>query len=289
MSTLPRTTRLTVAARRNAFTLIELLVVIGIVVLLTTITVAVGPSVLDARKSSTSEQIITGLDGILETYIQERGGSLPPNPGPAFFDLWQSIPPALGNPNEADLERMRAFYGNQSNFNGADTDIVPVTVNDEFIRPSSMMFLYQSRGVRGVDAAIGNIPSSRLVQVFAEDDNDNPVSITGVLDAWGDGRRPYERHILYVHPSNERAQQLYGYCQNGRPYFLSAGADGVYGSIHDLSFPLREQARRGQGRFSTDEDKKRFFERARADNITSYEVRPSPIAPGADLQLNPEQ
>lgn len=290
MNTLPPTTRRTIEARRSAFTLIELLVVIGIIVLLTAITIAVGPSVLDARKSSTSEQIITGLDGILETYIQERGGAVPPDPSAAFLELWQAIPPALGNPNESDLERMRAFYGDQSNFENVDTDIVPVTnTEEEFIRPSSMMFLFQAKGVSGVDAAIGNIPSSRLVQVFAEDADNNPVSLTGVLDAWGNATRPYERHILYVHPSNERAQQLYGYCQNGRPYFLSAGADGVYGSIHDLTSSLRQQARLSEGPFQSDEDKKRFFEKARADNVTSYEVRPSPIAPGADLQLNPEQ
>lgn len=292
MNTLSPTTRRTIEARRSAFTLIELLVVIGIIVLLTAITLAVGPSVLDARKSSTSEQIITGLDGVLETYIQERGGAVPLDPGPAFFRLWDdNIPQALGNPNESDLERTRAFYGNESNLENFDTDIVPVTANSEreFIRPSSMMFLYQAKGVSGVDDSIGSIPSSRLVQIFAEDADNNPVSLTGVLDAWGNAARPYERHILYVHPSNERAQQLYGYCQNGRPYFLSAGADGVYGSVHDLSSSLREQARRGEGPFRSDDDKKRFFEKARADNVTSYEVRPSPIAPGADLQLNPEQ
>lgn len=290
MSTHPRTARRTSEARRGAFTLIELLVVIGIIVLLTTITITVGPRVLDARKSSSSEQILTGLDGILETYIQERGGAVPPDPGPAFLILWEDrIPQALGNPNESDLERIRAFYGDTNNFKNIDTDIVPITASDEFIRPSSMMFLYQAKGVSGVDQAIGNIPSSRLIQIFTEDAEDNPVALTGVVDAWGSSSRPYERHILYVHPSNERAQQLYGYCQNGRPYFLSAGADGVYGSVHDLSSSLREQARLSAGPFQSDEAKKRFFENARADNVTSYEVRPSPIAPGADLQLNPEQ
>ena len=275
---------------RRGFSLIELLVVIGIILVLTTISVVVGNRVIDSRKAATTQQIITGLDGVLETYIQERSGSVPAYNPAALLDLWASIPDS--EPTSI-VERIRHRYGDKQ-VDGVPTfenDITPVTDTPnpatgevDFIRPSSAMFAAQVRGVAGVNEAFGRFPSSRLVP-FPGD-----TGMVAVLDAWSDSVTPDRGHILYVHPSNQRAQQLYGYCQNGRPYFLSAGGDGIYGSIHDIeSRADRDRVRNRRRPFQTSEEIVAFFQKARADNVTSYEVRPSPIGPDADLQINPEQ
>ncbi len=277
-------------SRRAAFTLIELLIVIGVIVLLAAITLAVGPRLLDSRKEAVTEQVITGLDGMLETYIQERQGNIPPDINNEFIELWEGV---ADGPTDSDLERTRAFYGDSNNLTGNDADIVPVyedsSANKFSIRPSSSMFLYQARGLSEIDNALGQMPPSRLAQVFGQDMDGNPFDLTAVLDAWGNAARPYERHILYVHPANQRAQQLYGYCQNNRPYFLSAGADGVYGTIQDLPFQLRQGIEAGNKPFDDSDRVVQFFRDALDDNITSYEVRPAFISDNADLQKNPEE
>lgn len=286
-------------SRRAAFTLIELLIVIGVIVLLASITLAVGPRLLDSRRESASEQVITALDGMLETYITERQGNIPPDINNDFVELWADVltPTSASEPSITDIERTRSRYGNADMFPPPDEDDRPMqpyfedpASNKKFpLRPSSAMFLYQARGIGDIDTAIGQMPASRLAQVFGEDSEGNPFDLTAVLDAWGNASRPYERHILYVHPANQRAQQLYGYCQNNRPYFLSAGADGVYGSIQDLSFNRRRQIDNRIAPFDSNARVVELFRDALDDNITSYEVRPAFIAEDADLQKNPEQ
>jgi len=281
----------TIHPARPAFTLIELLVVMGIILALASLTLVIGGRVLDSRKAATTEQMVTGLDGILEMYVQDRRGVMPP---PTFKpgDLDENLQAQdLGNA----LSEVANRYFFSVAENPVDNDIVPVTVSNpitgqqEFIRPSSGLFTYQVRGSAGVDEALGRFPSTQLA----------PLGSTGmvaVIDAWGDAKEPQYRHILYVHPSNQRAQQLYGFCQNGRPYFLSAGPDGIYGSVHDLpNKTVRNELRRygtaqaGPYRTWDGERVAKFFREAKADNVASYPVRETPVVTGADLQLNPER
>ncbi len=281
-------------SRRAAFSLIELLIVIGVIVLLAAITLAVGPRLLDSRREAATEQIITGLDGMLETYIQERQGNIPPDISETYLSLWEEI---MEGPKNSDLERTRAQYGDADNDPPAGEDDRPwdpyfedTASGDRFpLRPSNSIYMYQARGIGEIDTALGQMPASRLAQVFGEDVDGNPFDLTAVLDAWGDASRPYERHILYVHPANQRAQQLYGYCQNNRPYFLSAGADGVYGSIQDLPYARRLQITGRFAPFTSNERVVEFFRESLDDNITSYEVRPAFIPDDASIQLDPSE
>ncbi len=282
--------------RRAAFTLIELLIVIGVIVLLAAITLAVGPRLFDSRKEAVTEQIVTTLDGMLETYIQERQGNIPPDISDAYISLWEEIPAPTSDPENSDLERTRSNYGDADQHPPSGEDDRPWTpyfqdaADKKFpLRPSSSMFLYQARGLSEIDNALGQMPPSRLAQVFGEDADGNPFDLTAVLDAWGDAARPYERHVLYVHPANQRAQQLYGYCQNNRPYFLSAGADGIYGSIQDLPYPRRRGIQDDEAPYNDNARVVQIFRDALDDNITSYEVRPAFITETADLQKNPSE
>jgi len=288
----------TIHPARPAFTLIELLVVMGIILALASLTLVIGGRVLDSRKAATTEQMVTGLDGILEMYVQDRRGAMPPPPGPEWWINDNGQAPQ--NNGWDDLTSGFAEITNR--YGGAavsdvtvDNDITPVTDQDpvtgerEYIRPTSGLFTYQVRGSSGADEALGRFPSTQLAPIRA-------TGMVAVIDAWGDAKEPQYRHILYVHPSNQRAQQLYGFCQNGRPYFLSAGPDGIYGSVHDLpNKTARNELRRygtaqaGPYRTWDGERVAKFFREAKADNVASYPVRETPVVTGADLQLNPER
>src|SRR5690606_18872345 len=97
---------------------------IGVVILLAAITIAVGPSVLNTRRSAASEQIVVGLDGVLETYIQENQGRVPPNNSADYLTVWDRI---LGASSvDEDVIRTGAIYGSVNDLEGVDSDIEPV-------------------------------------------------------------------------------------------------------------------------------------------------------------------
>lgn len=64
-------------SNRRGFTLIELLVVIGIIAILVGITFAVGRSVVGGSKKNATEDTMRVLDAALQAYIQARGENPP--------------------------------------------------------------------------------------------------------------------------------------------------------------------------------------------------------------------
>lgn len=276
---------------RRAFTLIELLVVIGVIVILASITLTVGPRVIDARRAAATEQMLVRLDGFLESYIQENGG-VPPSGELAFRDFWRQIQAPATNPATSDIEMARTRYGNVANhLPTGETDasqMEPMYPDEDgvFLRPSSAIFVEQIRGSSTFDD-LAKLPASRVANLAGANADGDSVQITALLDSWGDPSRPYERHILYVHPDNTRAQQLYGWCVNGRPYFMSAGADGVYGTIQDLPFHERRRMRSNSAPFTTPEAREKFFRERLSDNVYSYPVRPATVSNGAPLHVDP--
>src|SRR5690606_36743971 len=91
--------------------------------------------------------------------------------------------------------------------------------------------------------------------------------------------------IYYVHPNNRRsradasldeypdAQELYGACVNGRPYFFSAGPDGFYGHPDELASIINYYGMQPHSGGESDEE---FWNRAlleaRKDNLYSMPV-----------------
>ena len=70
-----------------------------------------------------------------------------------------------------------------------------------------------------------------------------------------------------MHPDNEVAQALYGRCLNERPYFVSAGPDGLFGTTDEIKGICRSAGNSGA---SPEEVEKAIA--ALDDNIYSYEV-----------------
>jgi prepilin-type N-terminal cleavage/methylation domain-containing protein len=257
--------------RHGGFTLIELIVVITIIAVLVSLTAAVGVSVLRGSKERNTENLLNTLDRALEEYISEVG-SIP------------GYEPIL--------------YEGQPNFQ--ESGLVEYRGGMHPARPDAAVFLAQTRGTGVVGAIVESIPPRYLRPTplpggtFAADAV--RFEEPSIVDSWaqdpGVWTLPYditqEQVIYYVHPDNDLAQDLYGRCVNNRPYFLSAGADGLYGNLTDdeLEESLFQALRgelQGEGVLNpptgsrlgaTEYADFRTIIEMQSDNLTSYPVEP---------------
>ncbi|GAB4546554.1 MAG: hypothetical protein Tsb0013_05530 [Phycisphaerales bacterium] len=234
----------------RAFTLIELLVVIAILSVLVALSITVGALVIRGGNERATQSLLTSLDRALDEYIGINGA--PPPYAPTQYD----------------------------NFPGPDDDLVEYEGVFQPRRPDAAIFIAQSGGVGEVGTIIGNLPE-RFRFARAETFVGGGPQITtpeapSILDAWADGvwTPPYNADqtqlVYYVHPDNTLAQDLYGACVNGRPYFLSAGADTLYGLNDD---PFIPDAQDGSGQQGNEHTYQTCLA-AQADNLTSYPVDP---------------
>lgn len=185
---------------KRAFSLIEMLIVIGLVILLASITVVVGQSVIAKSKIDQCRQLLSTLDATLTEYQAERGG-IPP------FVLRAYVPPDGLSSNASKSRREVAVY------------------------------LDQVKGFTGIDKQLGTIDSSFLVkrqQIFADLAG---YQYAGTLtdDVRPSVRDPWGMEILYIHPNaqNDVAFRVLGKPVNERPYFMSAGPDEEYETLED--------------------------------------------------------
>jgi len=184
----------------RAFSLIEMLIVIGLVVLLASLTVVVGRSVIAKSKIDQCRQLLSTLDATLTEYQAERGG-IPP------FVIRAYIPPSGLTSNAGKTRREVAAY------------------------------LEQVKGFPGIDKQLGTIDSSFLVQrqqIFT-DLAGYQYAGTVAVDARPSVRDPWGMEILYIHPNaqNDVAFKTLGKPVNERPYFMSAGPDEEYETLED--------------------------------------------------------
>ncbi len=228
------------SSARRGFTLIEVLVVIGVVLLLMTISVAAGRAVIGGQKGKVTQSLLNTLDRALEEYITVNNGVIP-----AYVDTaYDMVPGPFLSPG---VDNVYSEGGDSLAFTMFNGRAYP-----RF--PDASVFLKQAKGTGVVDEIIGGIPESSLAITRGEENaNLGDQDLTpSVIDAWGskDWDAPWytldQQLILYVHPTNQLAQNLYGRCVNGRPYFLSAGPDKVYGNWVEMQNfgTLTEQERR---------------------------------------------
>ncbi len=264
---------------RRAFTLLELLVVVGIIALLAAVSLSIGPRVMDGQRAGATRNVIQALDRVLDEYIEANGGIPPYDP-----DDYAGVPgPYLTELADSE-ETGPEDFGN------------PARPHVRF--PVAGVFLHQARGVPDAQPIISGIPERFVVSARRQPaDNPEPDEprIPIILDAWGantdwepvnasgapDPFLPLLRNtpILFVHPQNILAQQLYGRCANNRPYFMSAGADRLFGATAQV-YP-----RRGT---STELGVTDSVLRERAlgaldDNIYSYQPEPADKAPNSSF------
>ena len=192
------------ARRGNAggvgFTLIELLVVVSIIAILVTAIVSVGVRVFTVRKGDATRSVLRTLDRALDEYIEA-------NSGPPRYKV--------------------ALYEDRP---GDDNDLEPYNGEDHAPRPDASVFLLQAQGFGEVDAIVTGIPEEFLVTTDLDRDTTPSVLDAWAVEGWGDPWPVASQQLVYfVHPKNRLAQDLYGQCVNGRPYFMSAGPDLLYG------------------------------------------------------------
>ncbi len=242
----------------RAFTLIELLVVIIIIVILVGIIAGVGAGLTRDSRGQLTRDLLTTLDRIVVEY-EAVTGNLP------SYVVEQDIPTSYnGYPGPDNTVET---YGSGNN-------------NRHARRPDASVFLRQAKGVGVVDDIVKSIPARFLVPTITSGDPDPTPSI---VDAWAKKDWPNESApnpypvegqalVYYIHPDNKLANQLYGRCINKRPYFLSAGPDGRYGTTADFT-P------------ATNVTDSTFYDdaiKALDDNITSYVPGPINETMGGD-------
>ncbi|MDX2114357.1 MAG: prepilin-type N-terminal cleavage/methylation domain-containing protein [Planctomycetota bacterium] len=240
---------------RRAFTLIEILVVAAVIVVLLAIVAGVGVAVLNRQQGTATSQVLSTLDRALDEYMQTAGNGAPPKYSRADYVEVPGPSVVLG-----DSKYFRDF--------GSAGTSYP-------IRPDAAVFVRQTIGAGRVQDIIQGIgerflrltttpgqgavsgrdidPTPSIVDLWAKEDWVAPFD---PATSSGDTNQSL---IYYVHPNNLLAQELYGRCVNGRPYFMSAGPDRKYGLRSE--FPA-----------SATKDE---VENALKDNVYSYAVGPA--------------
>ncbi len=267
-----RNTRQSTGSR--GFTLIELIVVVGVIAVLAAIVLAIGPRVLGGQKASGTESMLRSLDRVYEDFLSSNGGAQP------RFDVndYAGVPGADlalladGKNETVDSANDEAF--SQYPASGGSSRDYP-----RF--PDAAVFLRQALAAGVGEATLASLPDRNVVITATSDDPGAPAEETdrtpSVLDLWGPTDPAWTEGyvlfggvpILFVHPSNLLAQEMYGRCLNGRAYFMSAGEDRLYGATNQLS--------RDGSRMSLDADVARAVAALR-DNLFS-----TPVGPAATL------
>ncbi len=265
-------------ARPRAFTLIEILVVVGIIALLAAIVLGIGPRVIGGQQRAATQGVLRALDGMLDEFVQTQGGALPAfNTG----DYAGAPGEDLAALNDEMLKNIDPdAHAGYSEY-GPDDDAYP-----RF--PDASVFILAARGCCEVaDTILAQMPQSYVRATVMPDDQqtigrDEADATPSVLDAWGakkDWEAPFvyfeAKPVLFVHPKNLLAQALYGKCLNNRAYFVSAGADRVYGTTSEFSPDGRRDATKTTKAIE-----------GLKDNVYSYPPGPAEIDPNSDFNRN---
>lgn len=230
--------------RAPGFTLIEMLAVISIVVVLIALSITTGVLVIKRQDVAATKGLVSSLDRALEEYIVENGGTIPPYIDDAYRGVPGPFLKGMGSVRTNDVMN--------------DSSLNTTYLGRMYPRhPDAAVFISQASGTGSVDAIIAGLGDRFLMPtpIFGAElttgVNEQDVS-PSIMDPWGDPARwaastndplvndwpilDDSAHVIfYVHPSNRLAQALYGECVNDRPYFFSAGPDGMYGTTSQMT------------------------------------------------------
>lgn len=253
---------MTITRRHHrGFTLIELLIVIVVILVLMAIVLGASRRIFTGQEERATKNLLITLDRALSEYISVQ------NAPPKYDAFLFENTPSEDFEEKGDSENDR---------NGDGFKEYPSGGTEHAMRPDASVFIRQTRGYGEVDSIINGIDSRFLQTTItgsgtnandpAADPTPSIVDMAAIDDAsWKE--KGYaslaQTIILYVHPGNPLAQDLYGKCLNGRPYFVAAGPDkkfGIRAEFRDVTADADEQLK--------------LAEKALADNIYSYKPGP---------------
>ena len=252
---------------RRGVTLIEILTAVSIIVVLAALVIGIGSTMVKGQASKQTEGLLTTLDRVLEEFVLATGTV------PKYTASDYDGAPGPGNATER--------YG------GAEQSRYP----------DVSVFFAQVRGVGEADSIIKAIDPQFLTLTPTTGDaaDDFRAQQPSVIDSWGvdnwDSICPpsdpwcvdQQQLVFYVHPDNTLAQALFGRCVNGRPFFVSAGPDLLYGLPEELDAISSTYEIGQEGGESQTDYVQRALRTARADNIYSYKVDSTFLVPDSLL------
>jgi prepilin-type N-terminal cleavage/methylation domain-containing protein len=236
---------------RSGFTLIELLVVIGIIGLLIGITLVIGGGVMNGSRKSATLNTIQVLDSALEAYIKSTDGSPPPtavgldtltpnniflgadardmatgfmnNSIAVFMFQAAKVPDAKGVLDRLPPKFVKRYDGDDPAGGTTPPQPFVMTVFDGWMQPIRYVHPAFQGDVIG-DIATPN-PATTAARPTDQVVGAAPV---GQTYAMANIRR---NHVV----TTTAADSDGGVCPSTRPYFYSAGQDGLVGWLMDAS------------------------------------------------------
>ncbi len=247
------------------FTLMELSITIGVILILMVLVLSASRRAFTGQDERATKNLLITLDRALSEYMS-AGSNTPPK---YDAEMYENVP----GPDFA-------VGDSANNMGGAAFATYPSGGSRHPKRPDAAVFIRQTRGYGEVDAIINGIDSRFLQTTIsgsgtnvndpAADPTPSVVDMAAIDDAaWKekDYASLAQTIVLYVHPGNPLAQDLYGKCLNGRPYFVAAGLDGKIGIRAEFAEVTADAG-----------EQLALAEKALADNIYSY--KPGPFKKG---------
>lgn len=277
-------------ARRRAFTLIELLVVVTIILVLLGLITGVGIRVLQHQRVGVTQGVLSALDRALEEYMNLNAGKPPryvfedylfvPGPdvsaggSPYYFRTYPRDNPGPQpypmRPDAAVFLRAAMGHGQvQSIVSGIGAAFVRITTTPHYptdvggLPPTSQW----NRDTDVTPSVVDSWADSGWQEPWPMIEDPNFASVAG-------NPRTLQQLVFYVHPENVIAQALYGKCESGRPYFMSAGPDLFYGISYEHPYAAAHHGM-SVGDYGNDDAKFRqaVMKKSRQDNVYSYPVK----------------
>ena len=286
---------------RRDFTLIEMLIVVGVILVLTALTLAVGSAVLKGAESAQMRAAFASMESAFNEWESVTGrpvsccgsGVNPPSGSSAqSFDVWEPAdPPAAAAPTPAaktygrargagvyavnllmQVESIRAILAGISpqllRPEPAGRPLVPTAPTDMYPAANQPMgagtppALYLPSAAQAVGAATANNPRPLTSRSEFVDPWGNRVAFVFPGREWRVSDSGTPDPDGTVRTSLENLDLAFGVCAASRICLVSAGPDGVFGAVGDAPAGLSAP------------DQLAFRRTAAADNIYLYDLDP---------------
>lgn len=211
--------------QKRAFTLIEMMIVIGIIALLAALTLGISSSVLRNSEISRTKNVLKLLDMALQEWEQNQGRLM------TYMDYTYTD-------GTFDIE--------------AEDGILDVTFGGNVVDNETMQFAMEKRVTEFVNVVDYSESAKDVLNKISPDHLEKTAQGIVPLDSWGNAIGivfPGSPYLDTYGGSNnawprdqsgdlsirDQAEDGLGSCINLRPYFVSAGPDGLWGYLNQAN------------------------------------------------------